>query len=250
MPGEDREAVNNPTKWKDLGRNLLGTIGDQLDPSDREEEETVEEQVTEEAEIEKFKAFLGKALKLLQHKLRSRSRMPEEDREAVNRPTKWKDLARNLLGIVGDRLDESDTTRRSGGGTEVEIEGTSFNDGENNQDTEEDEEAAAEIEGFRSILSKALRLVNKKLKPSSRTPDEDREAVNNPMKWTDLGRNLLEVLQDKIDNGGRGSTPQEEIETEGAFSDPNTDGAQEDQIAEEETIGRLAKKLIRLFRQG
>ena len=77
---------------------------------------------------------------------------------------------------------------------QVEMEGFDL-------DNDQKEETAAEIEGFRSFLSNALKLADRKLKPSSRTPEEDRDAVNNPTKWTDLGRNLLRVLQDKVERG-------------------------------------------------
>ena len=65
---EDGQAVNNPTKWKDLGRNLLRTIGDRLDPSNVNpgtEEETAEEQVTEEAEIRKTQVLSKQSNKSL-----------------------------------------------------------------------------------------------------------------------------------------------------------------------------------------
>ncbi len=63
----------------------------------------------------------------------------------------------------------------------------------------------AEIEGFRNFLSKALEVLDRKLKPSSRTPQEDEDAVSNPTKWTDLGRNLLRVLREKVDKSNGGS---------------------------------------------
>ncbi len=63
----------------------------------------------------------------------------------------------------------------------------------------------AEIEGFRNFLSKALEVLDRKLKPSSRTPQEDEDAVSNPTKWTDLGRNLLRVLREKVDKNNGGS---------------------------------------------
>ena len=89
---------------------------------------------------------------------------------------------------------------------QVEMEGFDL-------DNDQEEETAAEIEGFRSFLSNALKLADRKLKPSSRTPEEDRDAVNNPTKWTDLGRNLLRVLQDKVERGTDGGEKTAERET-------------------------------------
>lgn len=62
-----------------------------------------------------------------------------------------------------------------------------------------EEESVTEIEEFHSFLSNALKFVNKKLKPSHRTLEEDQKSVSNPTKWIDLGQNLLQGLQEILD---------------------------------------------------
>ena len=63
------------------------------------------------------------------------------------------------------------------------------------------DEKVAEIEVFRSILKKTLDFVDQKLRPSTRTGNEDKKAVNNPTQWVDLGRNILRTLRDRLDQG-------------------------------------------------
>ena len=243
---EDGQAVNNPTKWKDLGRNLLGTIGDRLDPSNVNpgtEEETAEEQVSEEAEIERLRSFLSRAIKVLQRRLESHSRKPGEDKEAAKNSTKWTDLGQNLLQLIRDRLDQTDgRNERRDEGFEVEIEGAHL-DGDDG-----DENAAAEIEGFRSFLKTALERLDSKLKPSSRSPEEDTREVRDPKKWTDLGRNFIRVLKDKLDKERSGPGRENKVEIEGAVSDHIFDDETEEERAEKESWLKIIPKVIKVYK--
>jgi len=96
------------SRYSDYASQFLGFPSERPSKGPQNEGRTADEQLSDEAEIEKFKkfkSFLGKALRLLKGKLKPRSRSVEDDEQAVNRPTKWKDLGRNFLGVIGDRLD-------------------------------------------------------------------------------------------------------------------------------------------------
>ena len=128
------------------------------------------------------------------------------------------------------RLDQTDgRNERCDEGFEVEIEGAHL-DGDNG-----DENAAAEIEDFRSLLRTALECLDHKLKPSSRSPEEDTGEVRDPMKWTDLGRNFIRVLKDKLDKERSGPGRENEVEIEEAISDHDFDDETEEERAEKES---------------
>ncbi len=119
----DRIPNGAPSRYGNYARNFLGfpddiggRRGTRTDVPQIESEETEQEQEqaskereqTEDAKIERYRklrSFLGKALRVVNRKLKSRKRSPTEDRDAVNNPTGWKDLGRNLIGMVGDKLD-------------------------------------------------------------------------------------------------------------------------------------------------
>ena len=275
-----------------------------------EDEDNNEDRLmSDEVEAQKwrlFRSILGKGLRVLKHKLRSRSRTSEEDRRAVNNPTSLKDLARNVLGTVGDKLDPRDMEGGSDRLTseEAEIEKLKifkklfkkvkkgvkkgikifrkvkplFKSRRRSRDRDEDDDCresykyanieyntpiqtdggfynereVAEIEGFRSFLVNALRLVDTKLRPRSRTVEEDRDAVGYPKKWTDPVRNFLDTLREKLEQRRNGDSTTENEPTTTEFptgavpygGQPWTTD-QTDMASQTQSLFRLFKKLWR-----
>ena len=110
-----------------------------------------------------------------------------------------------------------------------------------------DKNAAVEIEGFRSFLRTALECLDSKLKPSSRSPEEDTREVRDPKKWTDLGRNFIRVIEDKLDKERNGPGRETEVLIEEAISDHDFDDETEEERAEKESLLKFIPKAIKIY---
>lgn len=112
--------------------------------------------------MEGFKQILGSAINFLQNRLRQKNRTPDEDRDAVNNPTKWRDLARNVLGTFGDRLERVSGGDSNGYGS-VKSEGGDSDDGESEGGAdagEGSEDAEMERFGLGKLAGKLFKLLS------------------------------------------------------------------------------------------
>jgi len=201
----------------------------------------------EEAQIELFKSILGKFLRVLNHKLKPRTRTLEEDRQAVNRPTKWKDLGRNILQKFAGRMDP------------------------NNKESGAKEEEEAKIEKIKAIklffkkvlkaIKKALKNIKPKVKSRLLRPSQnDRqemwrrgyrpaESVEIELNGQDEAAEIEDmrlVLTNALDHIDQQHTPKFKLQEdeEGVTEEmPQTN-----EIAQQESLWKLAKQLLRRLR--
>ena len=189
----------------------------------------------DEAEIELFKSVFGKFLRVLNHKLRPRSRTLEEDRQAVYKPTKWKDLGRNILGSLARKLDP---------------------------DVKEQESEEAKIEKIKAIkaffkkafkvIKKVLKIIKPKVKSHlSRPSTDDREEspgaadeVEVEMKRLDPMAEIEELTSSALDSilsmGYKTPTDDEEADMDEALPTHDT--------AHQESLYKLGKIILKLIK--